>query len=247
MIILPALMKTAIKYILQTILGFDNYLFLFSRYKINNLYKDKKEGDFLFFLNLLPEKGILLDIGANIGIMTVHLARKPGCRVIAFEPMPRNLKALRRIIGHYGLKNVTVMDCALGNEEGSVEMVMPMVGAVRMQGLSHVLHDSIPENNNGEKVNVALHRLDLLPELQVDQITGIKMDVENFEFFVLDGGKEILQKHRPVLYIELWDNENRQQCFRLLKSLGYSTYVVEDSKLIIYSNQKKQNFIFLPS
>jgi FkbM family methyltransferase len=240
-------MKTAVKYFLQTILGFGNYLYFFSRYKIRNLHHDRKEGDFFHFLSLLSENGTLLDIGANIGIMTVHLARIPGSTVFAFEPMPRNLEALRRIIAHYGLLNVVVMDCALGNEDGFVEMVMPMVGAVRMQGLSHVLHESIPENNSGETVKVPVRRMSDIPELmETKTITGIKMDVENFEYFVLEGGRELIRKHNPVLYIELWDNENRQQCFMLLRELGYSIFVVEQDRLVKFENQDKQNFIFLP-
>jgi len=241
-------MKTAVKYFLQAILGFENYLYFFSRYKIRTLKKDRKEGDFFYFLNLLPKKGTVLDIGANIGIMTVHLASEKQRTVIAFEPMPRNLQALIKIVRHYDLSNVLIKEFALGNEEGSVQMVMPMVGPVRMQGLSHVLHDSIPENNEGEKITVEVHKLDLIPEvMEADLITGIKMDVENFEYYVLEGGKEMLRKNNPILYIELWDNENRSRCFELLKKLGYSVFVIEQNQLVEFRKQDKQNFIFLPS
>jgi len=241
-------MKTAVKFFLQTLLGFQNYLYHFSLYKIRTLKRDRKEGDFFYFLQLLPLDGTVLDIGANIGIMTVHLASSSSRKVIAFEPMPRNLLALKRVIGHFGLSNVIIEECALGNEEGETEMVMPKVGPVRMQGLSHVVHASIAENNAGEKVRVALHRLDGLPSIKDAQaITGVKMDVENFEYYVLDGGKEMLQKHHPILYIELWDNENRKRCFDLLKQLGYGIYVVMEGALVKYENQHKQNFIFLPA
>ncbi|MFI5148436.1 MAG: FkbM family methyltransferase, partial [Bacteroidia bacterium] len=216
-------------------------------YKINTLKQDKKEGDFFVFLNMLPAGGTVLDIGANIGIMTVHLAMDQERTVLAVEPMPHNLKTLYRIIDHYKLKNVKVLECALGNTEGFTEMVMPKVGGVRMQGLSHVVHESIEENNEGDKVKVPMHKPDAIPEiLNSGKITGIKMDVENFESFVLEGTVETLRKHKPVLYIELWDNENRRKCFDLLKSLGYRTYVVENGKLVAYERQIKQNFIFLP-
>jgi FkbM family methyltransferase len=240
-------MKTAIKYIFQTLLGFQNYLYFFSRYKIRTLRSDKKEGDFFYFLGLLPPSGTVLDIGANIGIMTVHLARNSSRTVIAFEPMPYNLIALKRVIQHYKLSEVQVMEYALGNTEGFLEMVMPMVGPVRMQGLSHVVHDSIKDHNQGEKVTVPVHRLDDIQVLrETTRVTGIKMDVENFEFYVLDGAQELLAKHHPVLYIELWDNENRYQCFQLLKKLDYSIFVVEQGKLVPFDKQEKQNFIFIP-
>jgi FkbM family methyltransferase len=240
-------MKTTAKFLLQTLFGFQNYLYYFSRYKISTLRNDLKEGDFFHFLNLIPKDGIVLDIGANIGIMTVHLARESKRKVIAFEPMPKNLEALHRILKHYKLSNVLVMPYALGNENGSVEMVMPVEGGARMQGLSHVVHESIAENNRGEKFTTAIHTLDTLAELQgKGPITGVKMDVENFEFFVLEGGRKMLSEHQPVLYIELWENENRTRCFKLLGELGYSIFVVENSTLVKFDKQVKQNFIFVP-
>jgi FkbM family methyltransferase len=239
-------MKTAVKYILHTLLGFRNYLYLFSRYKIATLRNDKKEGDFFCFLAMLPADGTVLDIGANIGIMTVHLALNSSRQVVAFEPMPHNLDALYRIITHYKLDRVKVIPYALGNENGKVEMVMPMEGPVRMQGLSHVVHESIPEGNKGERFVAELRTLDSIPELKEGKrITGVKMDVENFEYYVLEGGQDLLRKHRPLLYIELWENENRRRCFHLLENLGYTAYVVNNGALVKFDKQKKQNFIFL--
>ena len=240
-------MKTTVKYVLQILFGFRNYLYFFSRYKISTLRDDRKEGDFFHFLNMIPKEGTVLDIGANIGIMTVHLAREPKRKVIAFEPMPKNLEALHRILKHYQLDNVLVMPVALGNENGMVEMVMPVEGGARMQGLSHVVHHSITDNNEGERFSAELRTLDGIAELQGKQaITGIKMDVENFEFFVLEGGRKMLGTHQPILYIELWDNENRLNCFKLLRELGYSIFVVEKNALVRFDKQEKQNFIFLP-
>ena len=47
------------------------------------------------------------------------------------------------------------------------------------------------------------------------KIGAIKMDVENFEYFVLEGGKELIKKHKPIIYTELWENQNREKCFQL--------------------------------
>jgi len=244
-------MKSTIKYILHSLLGFRNYLFLFSRYKISTLQSDKKEKDFFHFLNLLPEDTIVLDIGANIGIMTVHLARRiKNIKVFAFEPMPANITAFKRIVNHYKLTNVTLFECALGNTEGEVEMVMPVITNVRMQGLSHVLHETITENNEGEKVKVPLRMLDKMPEIinAKHRISGIKIDVENFEFFVLDGARNLITTHKPIIYAELWDNENRANCFKLLKSFRYKTYVMYLNAMVEYDSEIHiaQNFIFLP-
>lgn len=243
-------MKTFVKRILQSILGFDNYLYIFARYIINTLKRNRKEGDFMHFLNLLKNGDTILDIGANIGVMTVHLARKyPDSKIIAFEPMPCNIRTFKRVMAHYKLNNVQLIEKALGNHEGEVNMILPTEKKVRMHGLSHVVHSSITEFNHGEVHRAPLTSLDALPELEgVPTVGGIKIDVENYEYFVLDGGRNLIKKYRPLIYIELWDNENRQQCFDLMLGLGYIIKVLIQDQLVVYDKEKhqKQNFFFVP-
>jgi len=242
-------LKNALKYFLHKLFGFEKYLFLFSRFKIYTLKRDKKENDFFYFLNLFPENANVLDIGANIGIMTVHLAKKLKAGIVySFEPIPSNIKTLKRIVAFFKLKNVRIFEMALGNENGEIKMVVPVVNSVKMQGLSHVVHKSIPENNEGDTFKVPIKKLDELDELKSNAVTisGIKIDVENFEYFVLEGGKEFLKKQHPVIYIELWENENREKCFRLAQELGYEIYIVKNNQLKQFDSKtdQTQNFIF---
>jgi FkbM family methyltransferase len=244
-------MKGRIKYILHRSLGFKNYLFIFSLFKIFTLKRDKNEKDFFVFLSQIPPGTTVLDIGANIGIMSIHLARTvKNVTVYSFEPIPNNINTFKRIVNHFKLKNIRLFEIALGNTEGEVEMVMPVIANVKMQGLSHVVHDSIPENNEGEWFKVPLKMLDKMDELTTipQRISAIKIDVENFEFFVLDGAKNLITKNKPLVYAELWDNENREKCFELFRKLNYKTFVVENNKTVEFDNKKHQtqNFIFSP-
>ena len=61
-------MKTAVKFILQKILGFSTYLYVFALFVIVKIRWDKKENDFFHFMKLIPEGGLILDLGANIGV-----------------------------------------------------------------------------------------------------------------------------------------------------------------------------------
>ncbi len=245
-------MKNTVKYILHKLLGFKNYLFVFSLFKIYTLKRDKNEKDFFQFLSLIPENTAILDIGANIGIMTVHLARSvKNATIYCFEPIPANIETFKRIVKHFNLQKVHLFEIALGNTEGEVEMVMPVINAVKMQGLSHVIHNSIKENNEGKRYKVPLRMLDNIETIQhiPQRISAIKIDVENFEFFVLDGARNILVKNKPIVYAELWDNANRQQCFKLFDTLNYTTYIVAGEKLTVFNPtvHKTQNFIFVPA
>ena len=244
-------MKTFLKYLLQRIFGFDRYLFVFSIFKIYTLKWDKNENHFFYFLKLLPKEGVFIDIGANIGIMTASAARQyPKMKVHAFEPVVNNASALNRIINYFKLSNVTMHKVALGDENGFIKMVMPVQNNVRFQGLSHVMHHSITENNDGDIYEVPIFRLDdFEPIKNISQkIVGIKMDVENFESFVVKGALSIIEKHQPVLYIELWDNENRTSCINDLAKLGYLPYTLENQKLVLFDAKKhhNHNFFFLP-
>src|SRR5690606_38780997 len=115
---------------------------------------------------------------------------------------------------------------------------------VRMQGLAHVKHESITDWNSGDEYSVKSDTLDNI--VMGEKIAGIKMDIENYEFFALKGAERILTEDRPVIYLELWENENRAKCFQFLADKGYKAYVTLNGQLIPYDPvvHKKQNFIF---
>jgi FkbM family methyltransferase len=244
-------MKNLIKTILQKLLGFDTYLYLFSLYIIKTLKQNEKEGDFIYFRDMIPDGKIILDIGANIGAMAVHLSQShPNSTIYAFEPIPQNIKTLERVIRHYNIKNVTVVKSALGNNKGEIEMVMPVQNSAKLQGLSHVVHDSITEFNDGEKYKTPLTTLDIFvyENKITEPIIAIKLDVENFEYFVLEGGRETINRDRPIIYTELWENENREKCFIFIKKMNYSVSVLQNNVLIDFDPEihTTQNFFFIP-
>lgn len=238
-------MKNFVKLLLQRTLGYDRYLRVFSKYKIRTLRKDHKEKDFFAFMDAIDQEGDIMDVGANIGIMTYHLAKRfPSRKIIAIEPMPDNFSVLTAIVNKNNLENVVLKQLAVGDEACTIQMVLPLNGKVKMQGLAHVVHHSIQEWNEGEKIDVRCLKLDEVAN--GDPIAGIKMDIENFEFFALKGAVSILTEHKPVVYLELWANENRDKCFEFLRILNYLPYVNSANKLIPYdpATHQKQNFIF---
>jgi len=238
-------MKIRLKFILQKILGYRNYLFLFAKYKIRTLRKDKREKDFFEFIKVIKTGGDILDIGANIGIMTYHLSVSfPDRKILAVEPMPSNFIVLKQVVEKYKLANVEIIPLAVGETKMEMDMVLPIDKKVRMQGLAHVVHDSIGEWNKGEIVTVSCDTIDEIAGSK--KIAGIKMDIENFEFFALKGARKLLKRDKPIIYMELWENENRTNCFNLLKESGYSPFVCENEQLVPYnpSTHKKQNFVF---
>ena len=56
-------------------LGYDRYLWYFTLYKLRTLKMDKHENDFFHFLTLIKGHSTVLDIGANLGLMSFHMAK----------------------------------------------------------------------------------------------------------------------------------------------------------------------------
>lgn len=225
-------LKQLTKRFLQITFGLKTYLYYFSIYKIHTLHRDSNEKIMFRFLDLIPADSLILDVGANLGFVTYHLARKRGCSVIAFEPIPINYSILIQLIATKKLTNITALPYALGQQTGTLEMVMPLEQGVPMQGLSHVT-DGVNQED-GYQFTVPVKRLDELSEIRNagKRVGGIKIDAENYEYFIIQGGLNLIQEHKPVICVELWKNEFRERSLSLLISLGYVPHVLANDQLI---------------
>lgn len=248
------MIKALLKKCLHAIFGFQNFLYLFSTYKARTIKYDKNESDILLFLtevnklNVITTNAKILDVGANIGIMTQVMYAQTTFNIDAFEPLALNYNVLEKIVVSKQMTNrVNIYKMALGNSDGYCDMVIPVVNNIQMHGLSHVLDDSIKEFNEGVAVSkVPLYKLDTIYANSIHKIVGIKIDVENFEYECLKGAINMLKQHKPFIYIELWDNQNRYNSFDLLRNIGYKSYYVQNGRLQFFDGnvKRKQTFIF---
>jgi FkbM family methyltransferase len=132
----------------------------------------------------------VLDIGANLGTMTVLFARLAGHagRVLAFEPNPRLIPLLQQSTARYS--QVEIHPVALGGEEKTLELCVPSQnsGAASLVGASEArARVPVPV--------VPLSRI--LDESMVRKIRFVKMDVEGYEPEVLIGARESFARTPP--------------------------------------------------
>jgi len=227
------------------------YLYVFALFIIVKLKWDKNEKDFFHFLKLIPDGGLILDLGANIGVTSYHLSKRfQKSTIFSFEPLTLNMDTLKRVKKRFNLNNVKEFQVAVGDKPGTLEMVMPVINNVPMHGLSHVIHEDNKEFNSGLKYKVPVVCLDSFAEINQPgkRITAMKMDVENFEYFVLKGAERLIAENQPVIYCELWENENRKKCIDFLNNLKYSAFILHKNELLPFENAiiEKHNFFFLP-
>jgi FkbM family methyltransferase len=244
-------MKALLQFFLQRLLGFERYLFWFCRFKVSTLRWDKAERHIFPFLASVPKEGLLLDVGANLGILSVHMCRlHPKQQVLAFEPMEKNRIVLKRIMETYGIHNISIFAMALGENKGTLNMAMPNVKGVRKQGLSHVVSAEMPAGLNDDLECVPVETLDdfLASDYAGVPVAAIKLDVENFESSVIRGAMATIERWRPWLVAELWDTENRKQVLKSLLPMGYSVFIFDGRALIPWhEGMPALNLIFKPS
>jgi FkbM family methyltransferase len=238
-------LKRTIQYFFQQLLGIDQYLFLtalFQWYFIRIFFPDRELN---FFIEHLKHTGIVVDAGANLGITSLMIARqRPNCTILAFEPVPSNIRCLKRMVRLFSPGNIKIYESALANCSGQLLMSQPVEQRVLMHGLSRVVET--PDFNQ-KAFDVPALSLDDIPELQhAGSFVGMKMDVENFEWYVFQGGVEVIRASRPIIYCEIWGTVRRNLTLQLMLQLGYSAYIFKGKKLESFQEQQALNFFLLP-
>jgi FkbM family methyltransferase len=179
------------------------------------------------FHTRLHRPGTLVDIGAHDGLITVPLARLPGSRVLAFEPLPpafaRLQAALREAFGNMPA-HVTCHAAALGDHAGEIALSMPVLDGVAQEQWASTAKDYAAHRSarvGVETFAVPLMRLD---DLGLPDVTGMKIDAEGAEYEILRGARETLLRCRPVLTLEVEERHREGSTWAVpafLDALGY--------------------------
>jgi len=152
--------------------------------------------DHEFITDFLKEGDNVVDIGANIGLTVIAAARSVGQtgRVIAFEPHPRIYSYLKENIALNNLRHVEVFNCAIGDKPGTLYFTDKFTDEE-----NHIA----PSAESGIRVPVV--PLDDTAAREIKNIALLKLDVEGYEKFVLDGGRLTLENVGCV-YFEVSDS-----------------------------------------
>ena len=165
-------------------------------------YGEYGEIEMQFLSHWIDRPGVVVEVGANIGSHTVALARRAaacGAALVAFEPQPFVFQNLCANLALNGLNNVRAWPLACGSEPGSVWFSVPDYRqAGNFGGVS--MHTEAPAEVTSDRISVPCVRLDDMVDHQ--NVGLIKLDVEGFELLALQGATQILQRSRPVLYLE---------------------------------------------
>ncbi len=188
------------------------------------------EDEIYKIINISLKPGFFaLDIGANIGIQSIRMSQCVGQagKVFSFEPLNYLREKFKKNIGLNKCENITLFPLALSDKEETISVNINEHNW--NQGTF-----SLKQANSGStpqeisiKVGDEVEEIKNLPRLDL-----IKIDVEGFEYPVLRGLKETLQKHKPRIIFEydrhywLGNGIKIADCFAFLKNLNYTIYQV---------------------
>lgn len=179
--------------------------------------------------NLLSTKNLVVfDVGTNIGETLLNFAKLvPNGQVHGFEPDIINYDRCCENLKMNTFTNIQLNNLGLGSEAGQ-----------------YFIKTNTPSNRGGNKIstqfienNTQIINIVTLDQYMVDKkltkVDLIKIDVEGYELHVLKGATELIKKSKPVFFIELDDNNLKEQghsAKALIHFLSEHNYSIKNSE-----------------
>lgn len=156
-----------------------------------------EKGILTFLKRNLNSGDCFVDVGANIGLMTLVASQCVGNsgKVISYEAHPETVKILEFNLNLNSISNVEVCNYALGSTNCS--SIIYDNWHINRGGASLIV-----KTENSAAYSVEIRRLDDSRDSTIHPKI-IKIDVEGFELEVLKGAEETIKKFKPILIIEL--------------------------------------------
>lgn len=160
---------------------------------------------------------VIIEVGANIGSHTVGLAKIVGAqgRVMAIEAQP---VIFQNLCGNISINSLTNLDClniAASNRSGST--IIPFYDYSIKGNYGGI---SVGDSEVGSQVD--MKKLDDV--FPYNRLKLLKIDVEGMEKEVLEGAREIIERFKPILYVENDRVDNSKELIEYIFQLGYDLW-----------------------
>lgn len=185
-----------------------------------DLYGEFSQGEVDLYQRIIKKGDVVVEAGANIGALTVPLARLAGTNdkvrpgtIFAFEPQRLIYQLLNANLALNGLQNVYAERVAIGQKTG--KLGVPVINYNRAGNFGGY---SLVDANHESVIVVTIDSLHLR------RLDFIKIDVEGMEAEVLLGAKQTIAYSKPVIYCENDRKENSAHLMDTLTGMGYKMY-----------------------
>jgi FkbM family methyltransferase len=165
-----------------------------------------------------------IDVGANVGVYTYAFARA-GATVEAFEPQRDCALVLNQFAARSS--GVRVHQVALGAAAERAELHIPLEDGRSRRGEA-----SLTSSGPGSTEVVEIRPLD---SFDFSGVALIKIDVEGSEASVIEGARETIARHRPLLLVEIEQRHHSgpvAEVFRRIEGLDYEGFFLDGTSRI---------------
>jgi FkbM family methyltransferase len=164
------------------------------------IFRDSLEPEFQHLEDFLAPSGVFVDVGANTGIYTLKAAKHYSAGgdgvVMALEPFPDVLATLHHNVQANGFSNVRLRNFCAGDRTRPAKFWMNFE---KPNSFSLVQRD-----RNARCLSSLIVSLDDLFLWEgLDRLDFLKIDAEGAETEVLMGGRNTINKHRPIILVEV--------------------------------------------
>ena len=187
-----------------------------------------------FLLTHLKEDMTFIDVGANVGYYTLLASRLVGPygAIHAFEPAQRTFAILRH--NTHRQTNITIQQKALWSDRTRMTF--------HEYGDHYSTLNSLRQHRLVRESRIPLHRSYDVECVSLDEYCRtysvvpdfIKIDAEISEPQILRGSTHLISQHRPIIVLEVWDDESRRSREDILFLLAhnYTAYEYYAGKLV---------------
>lgn len=181
------------------------------------------------FVETLKPADVFFDVGANVGYYTVLGAKAVGARgrVVAFEPLVRNLNYLYRHVQMNRLENVKIIPSACSD---TISLAAFSSGQNTAMGHLAETIGSCAETLENDIALVSTVTLDAVAARLHVTPNVLKIDVEGAELAVLRGASERVLPARPRIFLSVHSKTLRADCLKLLRDFDYEFEPLGDAE-----------------
>jgi FkbM family methyltransferase len=214
-----------------------------------HLARRPHEPDFAVFA-LWPERtGLFLDVGGNAGMSALafrlYNKRSP---ILSIEPNPLHepdLRLVRRLIDGFDY-----LLCGASDEPGSLTLHTPTLNGIPLTGEASLSRDQVREREEPVMRDLGASGTweiveTTVPVRPLDELRlapdFVKLDVQGWELHVLEGLKDTLARHHPVVFME--NGPYMPAAIDVLRGHGYEPHFY-DGALRPYAGQEVLNVVF---
>jgi len=186
-----------------------------------------------FLVEKLKNKEVFIDIGANIGIISLGISQLlPNLKIISIEAAPSLAAILRQNVKNNNMKNITIVEKAIYNIPNiKLEFFSP-TGKSGCGSLSPVFTNA-PTIVTSNTIDGIIEEY----KVNIEQLGPIKIDIEGFEVSAFQGASELNKTLQTSYFFEFVDWAESSAGFSIgeaqefLINSGFSLEVKDSNKM----------------